>query len=145
MVIIRRVRECVSDERSHWGSGPAQVLPRWRHNLHCKHRQDGLDVLKVFEIFEWEHHLYCKHKQGNLNISRGFLISCFTQVGVWDTCTGERIKRMKGHISFFNIILFFIVIIFLIYSLKVTPALLTALTAPGEASPLLSLEATTVR
>ena len=109
IIIIRRVRECVSDERSHWCSGPTQVLPGWRHNLHCKHRQDGLDVLKIvkiFEIFEWEHHLYCKHKHGNLNISRGFLISCFTQVGVWDTCTGERIKRMKGHTSFFYIDLF---------------------------------------
>ena len=23
-------------------------------------------------------------------------------MGVWDTCTGERIKRMKGHTSFVN-------------------------------------------
>ena len=26
----------------------------------------------------------------------------YYQVGVWDTCTGERIKRMKGHTSFVN-------------------------------------------
>ena len=42
--IIRRMRECVSDERSHWGGRSAQVLPGWGYNLHCKHRQDGIDI-----------------------------------------------------------------------------------------------------
>ena len=30
------------------------------------------------------------------------IICHYYQVGVWDTCTGERIKRMKGHTSFVN-------------------------------------------